>query len=134
MNTKTVLFVIVSFFLFQRCTPTLDLSVDYPISDDSDTELQIQFDFKRLRKSGSKNLDLTRVWIYKDERLVLDMEKVEYGEEIQHRWNFPAIPEGFKITYPINMDTMPSIKKGDSLRFEFLAGGGYNSWEYKPKS
>jgi len=77
-------------------------------------------------------MDLRRVWIYKDDLLVIDMEKSEFMNDIQSTWDFPTIPKGFKITFPEYLNAMPPFRKEDNLRFSFLASGSYSTYEHKP--
>ena len=116
--------------MFVGCTPSMNLYVNYPTIEISDSNLQLRFEFERK----GKPLGLSRVWIYKDDLLVLEMVKSDFFNDIDSIWNFPSIPKGFKITFPENLNAMPSFKKEDNLIFSFLANGSYSTYEHKPNS
>lgn len=130
MKIKIILLVFISIFLFEGCTPSMNLYVNYPTLETSDSNLQLRFEFERK----GKPLDLRRVWIYKDDLLVLELGKSGFSNYIQSIWDFPSIPKGFKITFPENSNEMPPLRKEDNLRFEILAGGSYSTYKYRPKS
>jgi hypothetical protein len=133
MKTKILLFIFVGTFLFEGCTPSMNLSVRYSSVDTTESELFIHFNFERIKKSETQPLDLTRIWIYKDNCLFLELQRYKFFDEVQDTWDFPLKPKGFKIMYPENLNTMPTFTQKDHLKFNFLAGGSYSSWEHKPK-
>ena len=60
------------------CTPSMNLAVDFLNIDTSETFLQLHFTFERKVKDETRQLPLDRVWIYKDECLVIDMEQKDH--------------------------------------------------------
>lgn len=112
----------------------MNLLVKYSTVDTKESKLQLNFKFERKTKRAIEPLDLRKIWIYKDGRLILEMEKFESFDLVQSTWDFPSIPKGFKITFPENLDTIPLLGKKDHVKFDFIAGGSYGQWEHKPNT
>ena len=133
MNSTTTALLLIITCLLAGCTPSLHLTVKNTNIDTTESDLHLHFEFERIKKSGSQPSDLQRIWIYQDDKLVVDLQQFEAFDTVQSTWDFPSIPKGFKITFPENLDSIPPFSKSDHLRFNFLAGGGYENWEYHPK-
>jgi hypothetical protein len=108
----------------------MSVLVTFKNIDSSETNLQLHFEFASMISDEKKSLD--RIWIYRNDSLVLQLENQGYLNDSLCTWDFPSIPDGFKIAFPDSTTNIPSFSKNDNLRFEFLANGAYGSWLYKP--
>jgi hypothetical protein len=98
----------------------------------SDTKkLEISFDFRRF--AGVQDVAVRNIKVYKNDSLLYQLES---ESQTITNWKFPQIPDGFKIKYPENTDSLGEFQKSDNLRFEFQGIGkyaAYGSWSYQPK-
>jgi hypothetical protein len=130
MKKRTYILLFCVVFLITGCSQIMFVLVRFKNIDSSETKLQLHFEFVRMINDEKKSLD--RIWIYRNDSLVLQLENQDYLNDSLYTWEFPSIPDGFKIAFPDSTMTFPSFSKKDNLRFEFLADGAYGSWLYKP--
>ncbi len=130
MKKRSYILLIFVVLLITGCSQLMSVFVTFKNIDSSEDNLQLHFEFVRMINDEKKSLN--RIWIYRNDSLVLELENQDYLNDSIYSWNFPSIPKSFKITYPDSTNTFPSFYKSDNLRFEFLASGAYGSWLYKP--
>jgi hypothetical protein len=59
------------------------------------TKLQLHFEFVRMINDEKKSLD--RIWIYRNDSLVLQLENQDYLNDSLYTWEFPSIPDGLRL-------------------------------------
>ena len=81
----------------------------------------------KIKSSSSGTIDILKNdSLYM--RFVTDSAKYIVGF-----WNFPSIPNGYRIVYPEFTNTMLPFTKSDRLKFIFSSSHiYYGSWDYKP--
>lgn len=132
MKIKLHILLIFTFVTLTNFTlkKDLNISVRFENIDTKSDSLKLEFKIN-YPKSKKKINPSNRIDIYKNDslllRLVVDSDKIPIN-----LWDFPSIPNGYKIDYPKSTENMPYFSKKDNLKFVFSVGNFYyGSWEYK---
>ena len=132
MKRKYLILIGLSFILCS-CSSRMSILVKIIGLENSSALLKLEFEFKDPSLTHSVNI--TDIKIFKNN--ILEYELV-VNSDSSHliKWQFPNVPEGFKIIYPVNQDTLRKYSKTELLNFEFTGWNkkkGYiGEWEYKP--
>lgn len=131
MKRKILILPIVIAFLLAGCSQIMSVIVQFVNIDSEEKSLQLHFEFLSTYNNEKKSLDC--IEIFRNDSLIVRLENQNYEIDNIYSWDFPSIPQGFKITYPDSLNSLPLFNKNNRLRFEFLADGAYDTWIYKPE-
>ena len=111
----------------------VDVTVRFDnIHETDDQKLKLRFEIKDNRKTG-KIISPGGITIRRNDSIVMTITNFS-NVDIDH-WNFPSVPNGYRVTYPENTDKLPEFYKTDNLDFSFEAytnkGRFSGRWTYK---
>jgi len=96
-------------------------------SDSLKLEFTTTYPVTKIKSSSGGKID-----ILKNDSLYMRFV-TDSAKYVVDFWNFPSIPNGYRIVYPEFADTMLPFKKSDRLKFVFSSSYiYYGNWDYKP--
>jgi len=110
----------------------IDVAVRF-VNIDSQCDI-LKLEFRMTCPRGCRAISLSQgdIHIFKNDSLYLKLVSNPTDSLIDF-WMFPSIPDGYEIVYPESINSMPTIRKADRLRFVFRPASNYvGIWEYNP--
>ena len=96
-------------------------------------EVELEFTFKD--KSLQEDVNISTIKILRNDSILYELENTSESNHVS-KWHFPNVPKGFKITYPINAQTILPFDQSNELDFWFNGywknTGGTSQWLFKP--
>lgn len=127
---KQTSIIILLLFLFTSCSEVISVFVSLVNIDSNESELKINFKFKDFYRGTDSRVQ--NIYIYSEDSLICQLTAPR--ENGISEWNFPSIPEGFKVIRSDSMKNIPKITRDKNISFRFQGGvkfHGYGSWNYK---
>ena len=132
MKKGTIILLLILLLFLTSCSELITVLVRIININSNDTELRLHFDFRRMYCQEFSKVN--RIEIYRNDTLICKLAcKKEIGIS---EWDFPSIPNDFKIDTSIIGSNIPEILKTQNVRFVFAGGikyPGYGSWNYQSK-
>ena len=133
---RSLLYIVVLASLFVSLTSCdvfriIDVAVRFVNIDERSDSLKLEFKMTYHEFKGMP-LEVGEIEILKNDTLYM-VFVTDTAKYVVSSWDFPSIPNGYRIEYPKFTDTILPFKKTDKLDFVFSSTITYQgTWEYKP--
>jgi len=131
-KTRIFLLILILPLLAFSCNELIKVNTRIVNIDSDDSVLRLHFEFKRAKNDSTSLVD--RIDILRNDTLICRLIS-RTGRSISN-WEFPSIPNDFKLDSSIKENEFPEILKSQNIRFEFRSIEkhlGYGSWSYNSK-